>query len=59
MTDISILIPSRNEEFLSHTIDDILKNIEADTEVIVTLDGQWPNPPVKQNERVNSSRSFI
>ena len=53
MKNLSILIPSRNEMFLKQTIDDILKNIEADTEIIAVLDGEWANPPVPQNERVN------
>jgi len=51
--ELSILIPSRNEIFLARTIEDILKNIEADTEVIAVLDGQWADPPIPQNERVN------
>lgn len=51
--DLSILIPARNEEFLAKTIQDILSNIEADTEVIAVLDGQWTNPPVEDNDRVN------
>jgi len=50
--DLSILIPSRNEMFLKNTIEDILKNSEADTEVIATLDGAWVNPPIEQHERV-------
>jgi glycosyltransferase involved in cell wall biosynthesis len=50
--DLSILIPSRNEEFLKQTIEDILANIEADTEVIAVLDGQWPIGPILQYERV-------
>jgi len=53
MKDLSILIPSRNEIFLKFTIDDILKHIEADTEIIVVLDGQWPTEPLPQYERVN------
>lgn len=53
MRELSILIPARVEMFLKDTIDDILKNIEADTEVIVTLDGQWADPPIPQNERVS------
>jgi glycosyltransferase involved in cell wall biosynthesis len=52
MTDLSILIPSRNEMFLSRTIQDILEHIEMDTEVIAVLDGQWANPSVPQHERV-------
>lgn len=51
--DLSILIPARNEMFLTRTIEDILKNIEADTEVITVLDGAWANPPIPQNEQVN------
>ena len=52
MRDLSILIPSRNEMFLSNTIQDILNNIEADTEVIAVLDGQWPMEPIPDNPRV-------
>ncbi len=51
--DLSILIPARNEMFISRTIEDILANIEADTEVIAVLDGDWADPPIPQNERVN------
>lgn len=51
--DLSILIPARNEMFLAKTVEDILNNIEADTEVIVVLDGQWADPPLPQNDRVN------
>lgn len=51
--DLSILIPARNEMFLSRTIEDILSNIEADTEVIAVLDGEWADPPIPQNDRVN------
>ncbi|HUV42439.1 MAG TPA: glycosyltransferase [Patescibacteria group bacterium] len=53
MRDLSILIPARNEEFLENTIEDILKNIEADTEVIAVLDGQWANSPIEQHDRVS------
>lgn len=53
MKELSLLIPSRNEMFLKNTIEDALDNIEADTEIIVTLDGVWAEPPLQQNERVN------
>lgn len=52
--DLSILIPARNEEFLTQTIEDLLKNIEADTEIIVALDGYDKVPPLPDNERVNT-----
>jgi hypothetical protein len=53
MADLSILVPSRNEMFLSRTIEDILANIEGDTEVLVVADGCWPDPPVADHPRVN------
>lgn len=51
--DLSILIPARNEEFLAKTIEDIVSNIEADTEIIAVLDGEWANPPIPQHPWVN------
>lgn len=50
--DLSILIPARCEMFLSRTIDNILENIEGQTEVIVGLDGAWADPPIKDDPRV-------
>jgi len=50
--DLSIVIPARNEMFLKDTVEDILKNIEADTEVIVVLDGAWAKPRLEQHPRV-------
>ena len=44
MYDLSILIPARNEEWLSRTVDDILKNKQAKTEIIVVMDGYWADP---------------
>jgi glycosyltransferase involved in cell wall biosynthesis len=50
--ELSILIPARNEMFLQRTIEDILENREADTEVIVILDGYWPDPPLPDHPDV-------
>jgi len=50
--DLSIIIPSRNEMFLSRTIDDILDKIRGKTQVIALLDGAWADPPVKDDPRV-------
>lgn len=50
--DLSILIPARNEEWLSRTVDDLIENSSERTEIIVGLDGQWANPPVKKHPRV-------
>lgn len=52
MTDLSILIPARNEYFLSRTIQDALEHMEGDTEIIAVLDGEWADPPIADHERV-------
>jgi len=46
MYDLSILIPARNEMFVSNTVDDILKNKRGKTQVIVGLDGAWAEPGI-------------
>ncbi len=38
---------------MARTIEDILNNIEADTEVIAVFDGGLADPPIPQNDRVN------
>jgi len=53
MKDLSILIPARCEMFLKRTIEDILENSEADTEIIVGLDGEWADPALDQHQNVN------
>ena len=50
--DLSILIPARNEEFLKKTVEDVLANIEADTEIIVVLDGYETELPKNPRLRV-------
>jgi glycosyltransferase involved in cell wall biosynthesis len=52
MHDLSVVIPSRNEMFVAKTVQDILQHKEANTEVIVVLDGQWADPPIDQNADV-------
>lgn len=52
MTDLSILIPARREEFLRMTVEDILKNKRGNTEIIVVCDGDWPDPPVDDHRDV-------
>jgi len=51
--EISIILPARNEEWLARTIQDILENKEAKTEIIVGLDGQWSIPPIPQHPDVS------
>lgn len=50
--DLSILIPARNEMFLSKTIENLLENIEGKTEIIAVLDGEWAEPGIAQHPRV-------
>jgi glycosyltransferase involved in cell wall biosynthesis len=52
MTDLSVLIPARNEMFLKNTVEDVLTNIRAETEIIVILDGAWAEPALVQHDRV-------
>lgn len=40
---VSVLIPSRTEPYLVNTIDDVFRNARGDLEVVVSLDGYWPD----------------
>lgn len=44
MALVSIVIPARNEQFLPQTTDDIFTKATGEIEVIVVLDGYWPDP---------------
>lgn len=48
----SIIIPSRGEKFLVPTVKDVLAKARGDVEVLVVLDGYWPNPPLPDDKRV-------
>lgn len=50
--DLSVIIPARNEMFLSRTIETILAKMRGDTEVIAICDGGWPDPPVQDHPKV-------
>jgi len=52
MADLSILIPARSEMFLARTVQDLLENIEGDTEILVGLDGEWAEPAIPDHDRV-------
>ena len=52
MRDLSVIIAARNEMFLQRTIEDVLENREADTEVIAICDGYWPDPSIKDHPDV-------
>lgn len=46
--DISVIIPSRDCEFAKNTVDDLVRNAKESIEIIVMLDGYWPNPPLSE-----------
>jgi len=49
---VSIIIPSRSRLFLQKTVDDILNKAKGEIEVIVVLDGYWPDVPLRDDKRV-------
>jgi len=49
---VSVLIPSRNELFVRQTIDDVFRKASGNVEVIVTLDGYWPDPPLEDRDKL-------
>jgi hypothetical protein len=51
---LSVIVPSRNEEFLRETVADILKNKRGETDIIVGLDGKWSNPSFPSNPDVTT-----
>lgn len=53
MSSLSLLIPARKEEFLVQTVQDALKAIRGNTDIIVVLDGEWPEPGIPMSDRVS------
>lgn len=50
---LSIVIPARNEQFLQKTVEELLTKAEGEIEVIVILDGYWPDPIlIREDSRV-------
>lgn len=52
MGKLSVLIPSRNEQFLVPTVADVLAKATGDVEVIAVLDGYWANPMPADDPRL-------
>lgn len=49
---LSVIIPSRVDQYLQRTVDDLLIKAEGEVEVIVVLDGYWPNPMLAPHKQV-------
>ena len=43
---LSVIIPNRNCQFTTRTIQDLLEKATGDVEVVVSVDEQWPEPLV-------------
>jgi len=52
MPELSVLIPSLNEMFLRRTVEDILLHSEAETEIVVVLDGWETDLPESDRIKV-------
>ena len=52
MSRVSIILPSRNEQYLVPTVKDLLAKATGDIEVIPVLEGYWPDPPLPDDPRV-------
>lgn len=49
---VSVVIPSRSDQYLQKTVDDLLNKAEAEVEVIVVYDGRWADPILKDDPRL-------
>lgn len=49
---LSVIIPSRQPQYLQKTIDDLLAKAEGEIEIIVVLDGYWPDEMLNDDKRV-------
>jgi glycosyltransferase involved in cell wall biosynthesis len=50
----SIIIPSRNEEYLVQTVENILKRAEGEIEILVVLDGPPEDPGLPKDGRIKT-----
>lgn len=50
--EVSIIIPSRDCEFASKTVEDLFEKAKGSIEVIIMLDGYWPDPPLKEHDNL-------
>lgn len=52
MSMVSIIIPSRNERFLPETVAELFQKAQGEIEIIVILDGYWPDPVLPDDPRL-------
>ena len=51
-SDLTVIIPGRNEQFMRHTIEDVLAHSRGDTEIVAVCDSSWPEPPIADHSKV-------
>lgn len=49
---LSVIIPSRSDEYLKETVADLLKKADGEIEVIIILDGYWPKNVPEDDPRI-------
>lgn len=49
---LSVIIPSRSPQYLQKTIDDLLAKATGEIEILIILDGIWPDTMLKDDKRV-------
>lgn len=49
---LSVVVPGRNEQFMRHTVEDVLAHSSDATEVIAVCDGTWPHQPLEDHPRL-------
>lgn len=49
---VSCIIPSRSDQWLQKTVDDLFAKAEGEVEVIVVYDGRWADPILRDDPRL-------
>ncbi len=49
---VSVIIPSYKDPLLHKTIDSLLDNAEGEIEIVVVLDGYWPEKEIRKDPRI-------
>lgn len=49
---LSVIIPSYKDPYLHKTIDSLLDNARGEVEIVVVLDGYWPEKKIKDDKRI-------
>jgi len=52
LSKVSVIIPARNERFLRQTVADLFTHAHGDIEIILVLDGYWPDPILPSDPRL-------